>query len=92
MSSEAAGKKRQLSEQPETGSKCKKAFTDLTMEEFLAGEDGEDEENGEVEDLPTTPSSYTLPSDDILRAFIRSVQLETPPAVKQPVTPTKKVV
>jgi len=54
--------------------------------------DGEDEVSGEVEDLPTTPSTYTLPSDDILRAFIRSVQLEPPPVAKQPVTPTKKVV
>jgi len=60
------------------------------MEEFLAGEDGEDKGSGEVEDLPTTPSSYTLPLDDILRAFIRSVQLEPQPVVKQPVTTPPK--
>jgi len=62
------------------------------MDEFLAGEDGEDEVSGEVEDLPTTPSSYNLPSDDMQRAFIRSVQLDPPPVVQQPVAPAKKVV
>jgi len=62
------------------------------MDEFLACEDGEDEVSGEVEDLSTTPSSYKLPSDDMLRVFIRSVQLDPPPVVQQPVAPAKKVV
>jgi len=53
-------KKRQHSEQPETSNQSKKAFEDLSMDEFLAGEDGYDEESCEVEDVCTVPAGYQL--------------------------------
>jgi len=71
QTNEADEKKRELSEQQETGSKCKKAFTHLTMDEFLAGEDSEDDDNGEV--------NYTMHSDHILKAFFRSCTPVNPP-------------
>jgi len=38
----------------QTGSK--KVFEDLSMEEFLAGEDGDDDESCEVDDVYTVPT------------------------------------
>jgi len=61
------------------------------MEEFLAGEDGDDDESCEVDDVYTVPTGYQVPSDEMLRQFIRSIHPVSPPVAVQPqVQPTKQ--
>jgi len=76
--SATTSKKRQHSEQLQTSNRSKKAFEDLSMEEFLAGEDGDDDESCEVKDVCTVPTGYQMPSDDILREFIKSCHPVSP--------------
>jgi len=54
------------------------------MDEFFAGEDGDDDWSGEVK------SDYIIPSDEILREFIRSSHLVSPPVAQRPVEPVKQ--
>jgi len=84
-------KKRQHSKQPETSNRSKKAFEDLSMEEFLAGEGGDDDESCEVNNIYTVPTGYQAPSDEMLRQFIKSIHpVYPPPAVQPQVQPTKQ--
>jgi len=50
---------------PETN-KLKKKFVDLTEDEFLAGEDGEDDENGEGE------TNLSIGSFDYMAHFVQT--------------------
>jgi len=100
---EATGlsKKRQLSDKPETN-KLKKKFVDLTEAEFLAGEDGEDDEDGEGETNLSTGSYNYLdhfvrtceaaapPDPPVVQPPVRPIPTPDPPAVKPPVKQTPK--
>jgi len=70
----AAGKKRQLSQQAESGSKAKKLFEDLTEAEFLAGDDGDSAQENASEDL-----------EDLFRRFLPVIAADPP----KPVEPAK---
>jgi len=62
------------------------------MDEFLAGEDGDDDESCEVDEVCTEPTGYQVPSDEMLRQFIKSIHPVSPPAAVQPqVQPTKQI-
>jgi len=61
------------------------------MEEFLAGEDGDDDESCEVDDVYTVPTWYQVPSDEMSRQFIKSIPpISTPVVVQPPVQPLKQ--
>jgi len=61
------------------------------MEEFLAGEDGDDDESCEVDDVYTVPTGYPVPSDEMLRQFIKSIH-PVSPCVGPTAGPTNKTI
>jgi len=67
----AAGKKRQLSQQAETGSRSKKPFEDLTEAEFLAEDDGDSAQEDAGEDM-----------EHLFRRFLPVTAADPPKPVK----------
>jgi len=66
-------KKQQRSEQPETSNPSKKAFEDLSMEEFLAGDDG-----AECQSLPSPTKNIVDNDVAICEMFHQSPPREVP--------------
>jgi len=72
-----------LNEQPESSNRSKKPFEELSMEEFLAGDDGADSES------PPPPTHRSEIDDDVIRELIRHFHPSPPPEVPKLAEPAK---